>query len=474
MKKMFLIFLCIANIGFAATDKIENTLLYKHFHDHLYSSLHLFKLKKDGRVSFQINKNDSIINLRINIPKRDKGYALLKRAFIKMPLHLIAPNNVDIKNTYEIIVLKKGTNGATIINKSIKFDYYRPPTLKNCQKIDTYHQITRCIDVNLKHKIAKNFIANRQSIPSLPQKTYVSILIDSSGVISNVTSNIKDSKAKGILDATLNQLKLPIITPSSHRHYKHKFNFYSSLIKTGSYMHPTYDDLNKNNRLLFDNPVSSHFKKHLNFDTTIINTSEIFNYLEIKFKIKQQKYVFDGCNFRFIETNENPGVWITKTSPENSFFNKNYRKLRKTLKLLPYGSIPVDTLNPNFTYYMKFLNNFNENKLILNCNLEINYKSPIYHNNKQISGFYLKQKIQNEISDFISKYVPKHLDSTKIKIYITIEPTGELKILDIKQPKSTVNVALLENYLNNGQFNIKYTFSENFKPLFFTIKATIN
>ncbi len=473
MKKMFLVFLCIAKIGFAATDKIENTLLYKHFHDHLYSSLHLFKLKKDGRVSFQINKNDSIINLRINIPKRDKGYALLKRAFIKMPLHLIAPNNVDIKNTYEIIVLKKGTNGATIINKSIKFDYYRPPTLKNCQKIDTYHQITKCIDVNLKHKIAKNFIANHQWIPSLPKKTYVSILIDSSGVISNVSSNIKNPKVKNILNSTLNQLKLPIIAPSSHRHYKHKFNFYSSLIKTGKYIYPAYDDLNKNNRLLFDNPVSSHFKKHLNFDTITIKTSDTTNYLEVKFKIEQQKYIVDGYDYNCIDDKENNDKLTTKRSPQNSFFNNTYKKLKKTLKLLPYNSIPVDTLNPNFRYYMKFLNNFNEDITVLNCNLEINYKSPVYLNNKKVSKIVLIQKLQKELSKFISKHIPKHLDSTRIKIYITVEPTGQLKILDIK-PDSDINKTLLENYLNNGQFNIKYTFSKNFKPLFFSIRATIN
>ena len=459
MKRIVLILLFIQSYYCCA----GNSALYNYFFNQLNAHLDQIELIQDGVVFFQLNDKKEVINIRINIKKKNKAYGLLRDAFLKTPLYLIKLGNVGLEYTYKLVILNAHNKGVTV-NKEMSFLYAAPPVVMNCQKIETYNQISECININLKNIIAKDFLEHKPLLPLIsPKQLNVFLRIDSLGGIKVEKSNIRNTQVENVIRETLENTNLPLIrktitNESKDKSFALKLKLYASLITSGFYREPSYDDLNKNNRLIFRNKITEHFKRHVKFSYVPFKTIDKVNFVE--------GYYFAGSNYVSGRINSNnPETTLEKQlGGSNTYITK---QLKNAFSKLPKGSLSIDTINKNFDYYIKFVNNFGYNDIsIINCNPEITYKSPIY-----LNGTITKR---SELRVFLKRKILRYIDKSKnyTKIHLTIAPKGKIDILHLKAEGDTqIDTLELENKLNNdSRININYLYSSNFKNLFFSLK----
>ena len=389
------------------------------------------------KAVFQRGKNNIILSFNINNEKKPYRINIpvfgslelrkeIKEAFKKYPLEKLNLESLDPKNRYSLqIITKKGKKN--IFNCSTNIIVETPPICKNCEDLNNFEDLEKCLNIEVKKHFYKTFDTSQISENEL--NIYIKYKTNKKGEISilrrkkplkyfeeikNSLSSFPIIENKSTFNGTVNQ---PEYSLSIAYKKENDFVYEDSNHKFIAYSKPTTD-----------NDFSKYLSEKLSEETiNKANLNRINNSLVLNFEL-DRKWV----PFNITSNSRSQGL---ETEIINAF--KNY---------------PIEKLNiankEKFNRYNLQILSFTDSKTIIKTSNNISFlRAPVFpgcETSKSIKELRkcFSRGVQRHFAKKFDADLPNRLGLSsgrkKILIMFKINREGEIDNLLVKAPHVTI------------------------------------
>ncbi|TVZ55210.1 hypothetical protein OD91_0455 [Lutibacter sp. Hel_I_33_5] len=333
----------------------------KHIPEQLLTNITYSKNKSNLIVSFYINKEGIPYNVNINSSRNSKLNKILRKKVESYPF-----NKMDIKldtsKKYSFQIISKNEN-INRINCSSKLIIESAPICNNCNDLNFYQDIVRCVEDKIKNhfinsidfSISSNF-KNQEKL-----NIHLELSLDNNGTLnldkikkadeifySEINSSVK-SFPKLIASSSIN---------NTFKKFKHNIYLNFNKGKKPKFDKPIFNNFDSIFKPNSENNLASYFSKNLNAtELQNANLNRVNKKLSIFFEINkknklhnirtnsrsnilEQKIISLFKNFNIEELN------LVDKHHFNSYFTpiivfENEKNIIKTNSIIGYNRIPI-------------------------------------------------------------------------------------------------------------------------------------